>query len=404
MPIPTTPEQRLNPHPIYKHMRETAPIQFDEAARAWLVLDYENVRKVFFDHATFSSNFGFERTFARLIDGFPPFLIGMDQPRHGQLRQLVSRSFTPTVIARLEPAIRDIVNDLLDRVIESGTMKLNADFAVPLPLAIIAEMLGMPAEDQPRLKFWSDQVIVSSQSEAAGHASGGYEQPLRDLCAYLIALIEERTKRPRQDLIGDLVTAEVDGSRLSILELVAYVIQLLVAGTDTITTTIGNAFRVLLAHPEDLARLRAEPALLPVAIEEIWRFEGPLTMIPRISTRDVELGDRRVAAGQLVFVMVASANRDEKVFADPDRFDITRTPNPHIALGYGIHFCLGATLARLVVRTALEAMLERLTGLERAGDEPLAPHDAPLMNGIKELELRFHPGEPLGQRGTVPAT
>lgn len=401
MAIPLTPEERLNPDPIWKRMRESAPVQFDETLQGWLVLDYKSVRQVLADHATFSSNLGYETAF-RSIEGFPPLLLGMDPPRHGSMRQLVARAFTPNAIALLAPGIRESMHELLDRVIEAGTMKLIADVAAPLPIRVIAQMLGIPAEDHARFRRWSDETNATvAIALSTGQDYREHDESLREFFNYLLAVVEDRSKAPRQDLCSALTTAEVDGVRLTKFEIAAFVLLLLVAGNETTMMTIGNAFRLLLAHPEQLARLRSEPALLPSAIEEIWRMEPPAAASPRLTTRAVELGGQHLPAGARVFVVETAANRDPEVFPEPDRFDITRAPNPHLAFGHGIHFCLGAPLARLESRIALEVMLERLHDVRRADDAPLEPMDTMVNRGVKELAIDFRPGTPRGRMAAL---
>jgi cytochrome P450 len=272
-------------------------------------------------------------------------------------------------------------------------MELVGEYATPLPTLVIAEMLGVPLEDRPRFMRWSDAIMGLSYSVTGGEAAqrmiAAHAAVKAEIDAYLVEQIEARRRAPREDLLTRLVGAEVDGERLSPEDIRGFFQLLLAAGTETTTNLITNAILAFLDFPGELARLRADPSLLPSAIEEVLRFRSPAQMMFRETRRDVELGGKTIPAGKLLLVMIGSANRDPAVFPEPDRFDIARHPNPHIAFGHGIHFCIGAPLARLEARVALGHLLERLDGIELADEGLWKPRKALLAYGPAELPIRF---------------
>ena len=280
-------------------------------------------------------------------------------------------------------------------------MDLAADFAVPLPMTVIAEMIGIPSADWPRYKHWSDVILKLSYTmrgmEADAEAStaiSGFTAVTEEMDAYLAKMIEQRRAAPRDDLLTRLVEAEVDGERLTQTEILGFFQLLVVAGQETTTNLINNAVLCFIENPDQLARLRTAPHLLPAAIEEVLRYRSPLQWIMRMPRRDTEMHGELIPAGQLVLAMVGSANRDPKQFREPEKFDITRNPNPHIAFGHGIHSCLGAALARMESRIALSELLARLKSLELASQEPWQPRKALHVHGPTRLPIRFEPVSP----------
>ena len=275
-------------------------------------------------------------------------------------------------------------------------MDLAVDFAVPLAMRVIAELLGVPAADWPRYKGWSDAILkianTFTKDEEAARTIAEYRAVTAEMRAWLPDLIAQRRAARHDDLLTRLVEAEVDGQRLTPGELLGFVQLLLVGGQETTANLIDNAVLCFLEHPDQLARLRATPDLLPSAIEEVLRYRSPLQWMPRATARDVELHGQVIPAGKLVLPLIGSANRDPRQFPDPGRFDITRDPNPHIAFGHGIHACLGAPLARLEARIALADFLGRVHGFERASTEPWPPRQAFGVHGPSRLPIRFTPG------------
>ncbi len=379
-------EMRRNPYPVYDQLRSSSPVfhvppPFD----AWLIFDYEGVKRALNDHDAFSSRVPAPRN----------WFIFFDPPQHTKLRALISRAFTPRVVANLEPRIRELARQLLDQTIERGEMDLAADFSVPLPMKVIAEMIGIPAADWPRFKCWNDGILklsyASSGGEVAVAAVSEFDAVTAEMNIYLTDMIAQRRAAPKDDLLTRLVEAEVDSEQLTQEEILGFFQLLVVAGQETTTNLNNNAILCLIENPDQLARLRAAPDLLPTAIEEVLRYRSPLQWMMRTPRRDVEVHGQVIPAGQLVLPMIGSANRDPRQFRDAGRFDIARDPNPHIAFGHGIHSCLGAPLARLEARMALSHLLERVKGFALASTEPWEPRQALHVHGPARLPIRFEP-------------
>ena len=388
-------EMRRNPFPLYDQMRRSSPVfrappPFD----MWMIFDYEGVKRALDDHEAFSS----------AIHAPKDWFIFFDPPRHSKLRALISRAFTPKVVANLEPRIRQLSREFLDKVIERGEMDLATDYSVPLPMTVIAGMIGIPLSDWPKFKRWSDVILKLSYTlrgmEADGEAANaltGFRAVTAEMDAYLGEMIEQRRAKPTNDLLTRLLEAEVDGQRLAQPEILGFFQLLVVGGQETTTNLINNAILCLVEHPDQLNRLRNARELLPSAIEEVLRYRSPLQMVMRTPRRDLEMHGQTIPAGQLVLLMVGSANRDPKQFPDAERFDIARNPNPHVAFGHGIHSCLGAALARMESRIALSDILDRLNSLELASSEPWEPRKALTVHGPTRLPIRFEHGTPPGQ-------
>lgn len=347
-----------------------------------LVLGYEECVTALRDHTTFSSMVmgGMGRPDGGRR-GFGLTMLGADPPDHTRLRGLVSHAFTPRRIAMLEPRIAALADELLDAVVPAGSFDLMRNFAEPLPVTIIAEMLGIPIADRAEFKRWSDAVVSAGDGQG-GSAAGAVEE-LRE---YLRRALERRRTTPTDDLIGALMAAEEAGDRLSLEEALATCVLLLIAGNETTTNLIGNAV-VALAEHDQLGEVAADPSLLPGAIEETLRYAPPVLAVVRRALRDMELGGTRLPEGTFVFVVLAAANRDPAVFPEPERFDIRRNPNRNIAFGHGIHFCLGAPLARLEARIGLEALLRRCSNLRRTESGPVERMPSMILYGPKRLPV-----------------
>lgn len=321
-------------------------------------------------------------------------MIFADPPRHTKLRGLVSKAFTPRSVAALEPRIRALSTKLLDRVAGRGEMDLVADFAAPLPMLVIAEMLGIPAADQPLFHQWADAILAMSYTvggppDLARAATEGFAAATAEMGGYLADLLAVRRAAPRDDLLTRLAEAEVDGGRLTHEEILGFFQLLLLAGSETTTNLIDNAVLCFIDHPDQLARLRATPDLLPSAVEEVLRYRSPLQWMYRIARRDVELHGAAVPAGSMVLAVIGAANRDPAAFPDAGRFDVARDPNPHLAFGHGPHFCLGAPLARLEARIALADLLGRTGEIERAAASAWDPRPGLHVHGPARLPIRF---------------
>lgn len=369
-----TLDSHLNPYPGYKTMRESQPVNHNPMTGMWEVFRYSDVQRVLSDHAAFSSEF---------VSGgpFSSSVISMDPPRHRQLRTLVTQVFTPRTVAQLEPRITQIVNDLLDAVQDRGTMDVVKDLAIPLPVTVIAELLGIPTTDLDRFKLWSNTLVSTSIVTGL--------DPETEMGEYFMAMFEQRRKEPKDDLISALLRAQIDGEHLSKAELLGFCFLLLVAGNETTTNLIGNAFLCLDEYPAVWGQLQAEPTLIPSAMEEVLRYFAPVQSMFRVTRADVVVSEQTIPAGSMVLSWIASANRDEEQFPNADTFDIRRTPNRHIAFGHGIHFCLGAPLARLESKIAFEAIVQRLTNIERVREVPLERTDSFFLYGVKHLLVTF---------------
>jgi len=322
-------------------------------------------------------------------------MLGTDPPQHTRLRSLVGKAFTPRIVQRLEGRMAELTESLLDEALGKREVDLVEALTYPLPVTVIAEIIGIPAEDRAQFKAWSDQAVANL---GVAFMSGIDPERMRrqlalfeEMRAYLVPLAEERRQRPREDLLTGLVRAEHEGSRLSHDEMISMVVLLLVAGNETTTTLIGNAVQELAANPAEQQRLRAEPALLPRAIEEVLRFASPVQFAPRRARQAGELHGVPIRENDVLLCWIGSANRDETVFARPVRFDVSRDPNPHLSFGFGIHYCLGANLARLEARVALGALLRRTRRFALATDEPLPLHPSPVFRAVTRLPVQLEP-------------
>ncbi len=377
-------EMRRNPYPVYDQLRSTSPVLHVPQFGAWLIFDYQGVSRALTDHEVFSNR----------VPAPENWFIFSDPPRHTRLRALISKAFTPRSVAALEPRIRELARQLLDPAIErGGEMDLAAAFSIPLPMMVIAQLLGIPLEDLPRYTRWSDQILKLSYSLFGGadevKAVTEFHEVTLEMHAYLPDLLQQRRADPKDDLLTRLVQAEVDGERLTDAEILGFVQLLLVGGQETTTNLINNALLCLLENPDQLARLRSRIDLLPAVIEEVLRYRSPFQWMMRTPRRAVEMHSQTIPAGVLVLAVIGSANRDPRQFPDADRFDITRDPNPHIAFGHGLHSCLGAPLARLEARIALGHFLERVKSFELASSEPWEPRRALHVHGPARLPIRF---------------
>lgn len=377
----------LHPFPCYRELREHYPVYYSAEFRSWFVTRYHDVQRVIADPVLFSS----EQTIRRRAKPpqtngaqSAPTLLWIDPPRHRQLRSLINQAFTPRTIANLTPRIRAIVHAHIDAIIQRGEMDAVTDLAYPLPIIIIAELLGIPVADQRQFKYWSD-VIVSPAREAK-------KQAVREMNAYFLSVVARRRVEPEDDLISALLAAEIEGDgeeRLSDAEILSFCRLLLVAGHETSTNLIGNALLTLDEYPEAWAEICSNPALLPSAIEEVLRYRSPIQRLRRAVTRDLQWGDVLLKAGDIVSPILGAANRDEAQFVDAETFDIHRNPNRHLAFGHGIHFCIGSSLARLETRIALEVILQRFKSLRRIPDIPLQPVASAFVYGVKHLPMAF---------------
>jgi cytochrome P450 len=407
-----SPAWREEPYPKYRELRDHAPVHRSDDSGLVCVSRYEDVLAVLRDHDTFSSGamltqlmLGGEKKppltprslwfAARLlwkarVNPFAlprvPSLIAADGDRHSGLRAIVNRGFTPRQIAAWETRARAIVNECLSRL-SAGDFDVVRDLAIPLPVTVIAEMLGIEPERRHDFKRWSDIVIDNATGAGRADPFGpAVLDAFAEMTCYVVEIARRLRAAPADDLISQLVTSR-DGEGLSPIELVQFVSLLLVAGNETTTNLIGNATSALLAHPEQLERVASDPTLIPGLIEETVRFDAPVQLVFREALRDCEIAGVRVPAESIVVPLIGSANRDERRFPEPDGFDVTRNPVGHLGFGFGTHFCLGASLARLEARVALEALIPELLHLR--GPEARPPRiDSFLVRGPSRLPLR----------------
>jgi cytochrome P450 len=382
-------ETGLDPFPEYQRMRASNPVFYNEETKFWELFRYDDVLHVITDYATFSSERlvpSDEKMAERLRkegwseEDLPTkSILNTDPPRHRQLRSLVTQAFTPRAVALLTPRIKEIVHELLDKVAATGRMDVIQNLSYPLPVIVIAEMLGVPTDDRAQFKRWSDSIV-----DASGDVG---MQAIKEMNGYFREVIAQRRAQPQDDLISGLVAAGIDGEKLTERELLSFCVILLVAGNVTTTNLIGNAILCFDEHPQVMDQLREDPSLLPEAIEEVLRYRSPVQRLVRMATADTIIGGKEIKEGQVVVPCLGSANRDEAQFPDPDVFDIRRTPNRHVAFGHSIHFCIGAPLARLETKIALTVLLERFNNIQRVRDIPL--EGVAGFYGVKSLPITF---------------
>ncbi|MDN4643031.1 cytochrome P450 [Arthrobacter sp. PsM3] len=366
-------------------MREAAPVFHDEQSGSWHVFRYDDVQRVLSEHARFSSRMRGEDS-SETGHLFASSLITTDPPRHRQLRSLVTQAFTPKAVDALAPRISNLTKELLEGIAALGTADLIQALAYPLPVIVISELMGIPTEDRDRFKQWSDVIVSQTRTSATNE---DHQATNAEMTGYFLDLIEQRRSRPGTDLISNLLSAEIDGQKLSVAELLGFCALLLVAGNETTTNLIGNAVLCFTEVPGTMERLLTEPSLLPQAIEEVLRFRSPVQSMYRVTVADTTLGDVQIPAGAPLVAWIGSANRDERQFQRAARFDIDRDQIRHLAFGHGIHFCLGAPLARLEARIALEGILSRLPGLTLDPGSRLERMESTIIYGLKSLPARW---------------
>jgi cytochrome P450 family 142 subfamily A polypeptide 1 len=375
-----------DPHEALAWLRANAPVYWDEAGQTWGIAKYADVLGVSRDAQTFSNAGG-------IRPDNPPLrhMIDLDDPEHKQRRNLVNRGFTRLRVAEREPRIREICVELLERNRRRGAFDFVMDLAAWLPLITIGDMLGVEPDAYDDLLRWSDDLIRGTGAvsvEAIERAAASYEA----YNAYQRRVIaDRRTRPPQNDLVSVLVHAEIDGERLSDEQILEESLLILIGGDETTRHVITGGMYELLRHPAQRAALAADRTLLPSAVEEMLRWVTPIKNMARTVTRDVELRGQRLAAGQKLVLLYPSANRDEEVFPEPMRFDVRRTPNEHLAFGYGAHFCLGASLARLELLVFFEELLDRLPTLQLASDAPLERRISNFISGIEAMPVTTRP-------------
>jgi len=390
-----------NPYPTLARLRAECPVYWSDAWNCWLVTSYEDNMAVFRDPEHFGNGGRFTRLFSQVSADVRQELellehhfvragglIHSDPPAHTRLRNLVHLAFTPRRIREMTEQIESIVVELLDAVQANGQMDVIHDLAYPLPATVIARLLGVPEADIDHFKQWSFEVLqFQTTAQAIPDVMRQSQDSLGAMRDYLKRLADMRRAEPRDDLMTALVRAEDEGDRLTEDEMLATCVTLMIAGHETTTNLIANGLLALLRHPAQMRRLQENRALMPAAVEEFLRYESPIQRNRRVIRQDTMYGGQTMCEGQVLFQMLGAANRDPQVFPDPDRLDITRDPNPHIAFGFGIHFCLGAPLARLEAPIALSAILDRMPKIRLASESPeWVPS---IMRGLHSLPVEF---------------
>jgi cytochrome P450 len=392
-------------------MRRLNPVAYDERSNFWGVFRYSDIQNILGDYVTFSSapptldslsteknqNANAAAAFQR------PSLLQSDPPYHRTLHGVIASAFTPMIIAKLEPHIENIANEMLNKVIQKGSMDLIDDLAYPLPVTIIAELLGLPIEDRDLFRGWADRIVSSTaaegdMSDVENGTSKNIIRMIGEMDSYFSNIVEERTKNQREDLITNLIKAQADGRHLYKDEILTFCRLLLLAGHVTTVNLIGNTILSLLQNPHEFSLVQRDRTLIPSTIEETLRYRSPVQAVARIVTKDTKLGGQNLQSGQRIIAWLGSANHDESIFEDPERFDITRINShhpAHIGFGQGIHFCLGASLARLEGQVVLRVILQRLQDLELDSRDKenkqadLIPLQSVFFHGVTHLPLLF---------------
>jgi len=393
---PFIPEVHANPYPMYVRLRAEDPVQWSELMETWVLTRYDDIVAVLTDSRFSADRRQAQNRFAqqaqKIQEEFGAFgrtqtMLSSDPPLHTRLRKLVSKAFTPRMVEGLLPRIQEIVDERLDAVQEAGQMDIIQDLAYPLPVIVIAEMLGIPPRDRDQFKLWSDEIILTLNGPLTSpDMLERARKSAHELTEYFHGVIDERRKEPGDDLISGLIAAEEQGQILSEDEMLTTAMLLLVAGNETTTNLIGNGMLALLRNPDQLRKLRDDPSLIQTAIEELLRYDGPVQATGRVATEDLEIDGRPVKKGQVAFCVLGAANRDPAKFENPDDLDITRHPNEHVAFGDGIHFCIGAPLARAEGQIALRTLLGRFPDLRLETDN-LQWGGTFILRGLKGLPI-----------------
>ncbi len=388
-------EVLADPYPLYRRLRTEDPVHWDPFLHAWVVTQYADVVTVLYRFSA-SRTPAPEQLAAMGLETLTPLarvlvkqMLFLDGEAHGRMRGLAAHAFTPRRVAVLREHIEEITSRLLDAAAQRGSMDVVADLGAPLPAIVTAEMLGVPSEDHAQLKNWSADFaeVLGNFQHNPDHAARML-RTTNAMSEYFRDRIREQRRQPREGLINALLTAEIDGDRLSEEEIVANCIITMVGGQETTTNLIGNGVLALLRHPDQLARLRADLSLVPSAVEELLRFEPPTQHTARLAPEDLTMGGRLLKKRQAVIAVIGAANRDPERFADPDRLDVGRADNRHLAFGWGPHFCFGAPLARIEGQTAFAMLLARFSHIELEPG-PLVWRQNLALRGLERLPVRL---------------
>ncbi len=391
-----------DPYPLLRRLREEDPVYWSGSIGGWILTRYDDMVVTFKDVSHYSN----EGRLGKAVEYLPAesrarlktfedhynvkSLIHSDPPDHTRLRALITKAFTPRVVEAMRPRMQEIVNELLDPVQQAGGMDVIKDLAIPLPVTVLAEIFGVPKSDIHLFKDWADNILTfQGVNKPALELLERAQKALVEIRAYLGELIEVKRRQPGEDLLSELVAAESEGDKLSETELRNSCITLLVAGHETTTSLIGNGLYTILAHPDQWRLLQDDLSHLTSAIEEMLRYESPVARQPRLIKQDAEMGGKQFHQGEMVFQMLNAANRDPAYFTDPDRFDIRRQPNRHLAFGVGIHFCVGATLARTEGQIVFSTLMKRLPNIRLVDEKPNWDLQKPNSRMLKTLPVQF---------------
>lgn len=396
-----SPAALADPYPVYHQMRAAAPAYHSPIFNGWILTRYEDVKASLHDPRVVAGSLDpavratlpadLQEQWTAIFTFLSRWVVGQNPPEHRRLRQLLNVGFKPRLVENLRPRIQALSDELLDAVQARGQIEMIGDFAYPLPAIVIGELLGLPASGRPLLRAWSQTIVTFLSTGTHGDRASieAMHRALQEATDYLRELIAARRAAPQDDLLSSLIAAEEQGTMLSEEELVSTCVLLLFAGHETTMNLIGNGLLALLRHPEQYEQLVANPALIPNAVEEFLRYDGPVQAVWRSAGVDFVLGEQQIRAGERIIPCLGAANRDPAQFSDPDRLDIGRAnAGGNITFGYGIHYCLGAPLARLEAQVAFATLLRRLPGL-RLADETVAWRGLLSVRGVQVLPLVF---------------
>ena len=387
---PRSPDFRANPYPYYDLLRAGTPVFYWPAWGIWFLSRYDDCNTLLRDPRVGHAEMGFAAPAQQraLFEMQARWMLVKNPPDHTRLRGLVHKAFTPRMVERMRSQVQTLTNDLIDRFEADGYADLIAQLAYPLPVTVIAQMLGIPPQDHEQFHAWSDALARSLDLTEDPLVYDRASVAAEALTDYLREIVAQRRRAPQDDLLNALIAAEEAGGRLTEDELYATVALLLVAGHETTINLIGNGTLALLQRPDQLARLRAQPQLIETAVEELLRYDSPVQLTSRLALETLEIGGQRIYPGQQVAFLLGAANHDPERFAEPGRLDIGRDPNPHLAFGKGIHYCLGAPLARLEGQIAINTLAQRLPRLALAADT-VEYRDNLTLRGLSRLPVTF---------------
>jgi len=386
-----------NPYPIYAKLREHDPVHWSERTHSWLITRYDDVDSML-KNLTFGKRLqekaaeGMEMwkdpEFAVLLQSRLDWMLNQDPPDHTRLRNLVNKAFTPKTVEGLRPHVQEIANALLDKVQGKKEMELVEEYSFPLPVTVIAEMLGVPASDRDKFRQWTHRMAVTFNLSGSKDSMRDAQKATVEFMDYLRPLVEDRRKNPKPDLITGLVQAEEEGQKLSVEELLSNAVLILLAGHETTVNLIGNGMLALFRHPDQLKLLLEHPEYIGSAVDEFLRYDSSVQLVRRVAGDDVEIRDKKIKKGDMVTMLLGAANRDPDHFADPEQLDITRKNNKYLSFGAGIHHCLGFALAKLEAEIAIATLLRRYPKLKLA-DKKVEYKPSPALRGVKAMHIQI---------------